>query len=84
MGVSMRGNKKSRTSEVLQSPGSVHGLVEPKVEAAGIEPASAVCFRRVAGGPGLSSRLTPAQSASRERHKRQATSGDDELPAIHP
>lgn len=33
-------NKKSRTSEVFQSPGSVHGLVEPEVEAAGIEPAS--------------------------------------------
>ena len=31
---------ESRPSEVFQSTGSVHGLVEPKVEAAGIEPAS--------------------------------------------
>jgi hypothetical protein len=27
---------------VFQSPGPFHGLVEPKVEAAGIEPASAI------------------------------------------
>ena len=38
--------RTSRTTEVFQSTGSVLGLVEPKVEAAGIEPASAIAPRR--------------------------------------